>query len=85
MEAYLNANDLWEAVDNDYVIDPLSENPKLAQIINNEIKHKKLRQNLIYLLLSMLKESMLICTTINAISMENSIKCLSIDSECTHQ
>lgn len=32
MEAYLQANDLWEAVENVYEIPELPENPTMAQI-----------------------------------------------------
>ena len=42
MEAYLDASDLWEAVEEDYEVGPLPENPTLAQIKNHkERKHRK--------------------------------------------
>ncbi|GAU40892.1 hypothetical protein TSUD_296970 [Trifolium subterraneum] len=42
MEAYLDASDLWEAVEDEYMIDPLPENPTLAQIKNHKVKkHRK--------------------------------------------
>ncbi|KAE8729670.1 receptor-like protein 12-like [Hibiscus syriacus] len=40
MESYLEANDIWEAVEEDYEITPLPANPTVAQIKN----HKKKRQ-----------------------------------------
>lgn len=43
MEAYLDASDLWEAVEEDYVIDPLPDNPTLAQIRNH--KERKQRKS----------------------------------------
>lgn len=43
MEAYLDASDLWEAIEEDYVIDPLPDNPKLAQIRNH--KERKQRKS----------------------------------------
>ncbi|XP_052198347.1 uncharacterized protein LOC127805636 [Diospyros lotus] len=43
MEAYLEANDLWEAVEVDYAIPTLLENPTLAQLKNH--KEKKLRKS----------------------------------------
>ena len=35
MEAHLEANDLWEAVEEDYKVLPLPTNPTMAQIKNN--------------------------------------------------
>jgi len=35
MEAYLEACDLWEAVEEDYVVPPLPNKPTLAQIKNH--------------------------------------------------
>ena len=40
MEAYLDANDQWEAVENAYEVPPLPNNPTMAQIKN----HKEMRQ-----------------------------------------
>ncbi|GAV81009.1 DUF4219 domain-containing protein [Cephalotus follicularis] len=40
MEAYLDANDLWEATENGYVVPPLPDNPTMAQIKG----HKEMRQ-----------------------------------------
>lgn len=36
MEAYLEALDLWEAVEEDYVVPPLPDNPTIAQIRNHK-------------------------------------------------
>ena len=36
MEAYLNANDLWEAIEQIYEVPPLPDNPTLAQIRNQK-------------------------------------------------
>ncbi|GAU44595.1 hypothetical protein TSUD_187850 [Trifolium subterraneum] len=41
MEAYLDASDLWEAVEDEYVIDPLPDNPTLAQIKNHKVKKQR--------------------------------------------
>ena len=42
MEAYLDANDMWEAVEQIYKVPPLPENPTLAQIRNKkEMKQRK--------------------------------------------
>jgi hypothetical protein len=42
MEAYLEANDLWEAVEEDYEVFPLPNNPTMAQIRNHkEMKTRK--------------------------------------------
>ena len=49
MEAYLEANDLWEVVEEDYEIPPLPDNPTLAQLKNH--KEKKLRKSKARLLL----------------------------------
>jgi predicted aspartyl protease len=43
MEAYLEANDLWEAVEEDYEVLPLSDNPTMAQIKNH--KERKTRKS----------------------------------------
>ena len=43
MEAYLDANDLWEAVEQVYEIPPLPHNPSLAQIKNQ--KERKQRKS----------------------------------------
>ena len=43
MEAYLEAHDLWEAMEEDYEVPPLSENPTMAQIKNH--KEKKSRKS----------------------------------------
>ncbi|TXG70682.1 hypothetical protein EZV62_005617 [Acer yangbiense] len=40
MEAYLDANDQWEAVENMYEVPPLPDNPTMVQIKN----HKEMRQ-----------------------------------------
>ncbi|KAJ8616575.1 hypothetical protein MRB53_035947 [Persea americana] len=40
MEAYLDANDQWEAVENAYEVPPLPDNPTMAQMKN----HKEMRQ-----------------------------------------
>jgi len=42
MEAHLEANDLWEAVEEDYEVLPLPTNPTMTQIKNqNERKARK--------------------------------------------
>lgn len=42
MQAYLDAGDLWEVVEEDYEIDPLPDNLTIAQIKNHkEIKQRK--------------------------------------------
>jgi len=42
MEAYLEASDLWEAVEEEYYVLPLPDNPTMAQIKNNkEMKRRK--------------------------------------------
>lgn len=42
MEAYLDANDLWEAVEREYEVPQLPENPTVAQIkIHKERKLRK--------------------------------------------
>ena len=42
MEAYLDANDLWEAIEQIYEVPPLLDNPTLAQIRNKkEMKQGK--------------------------------------------
>lgn len=43
IEAYLEANDLWEAVEEDYEVLPLSDNPTMAQIKNH--KERKTRKS----------------------------------------
>ena len=43
MEAHLEANDLWEAVEEDYEVPPLPTNPTMAQIKNH--KEKKSRKS----------------------------------------
>ncbi|KAF2282576.1 hypothetical protein GH714_043205 [Hevea brasiliensis] len=43
MEAYLEANDLWEAIEEDYEVLPLSDNPTLAQLRNH--KERKARKS----------------------------------------
>ena len=43
IEAYLEANDLWEAVEEDYEILSLPDNPTLPQLKN--YKEKKLRKS----------------------------------------
>ena len=43
MEAYLEANDLWEAVEEDYEVPPLSDNPTVAQLRNH--KERKARKS----------------------------------------
>ncbi|XP_061367669.1 uncharacterized protein LOC133310714 [Gastrolobium bilobum] len=40
MEAYLEALDLWEAVEEDYEVLPLPDNPTMAQIKNHKEKKK---------------------------------------------
>ena len=40
MEAYLDANDQWEVVENEYKVPPLLDNQTMAQIKN----HKEVRQ-----------------------------------------
>ena len=44
MEAHLEANDLWEAVEEDYEVPPLPNNPTLAQLRNH--KEKKARKSM---------------------------------------
>ena len=41
MEAYLDANDLWEAVEEDFEISPLPNNPTLAKIKNHKEKRQR--------------------------------------------
>lgn len=42
MEAYLDANDQWEAVENTYEVPPLPDNPTMAQIkIHKEMRQRK--------------------------------------------
>ncbi|XP_038991289.1 uncharacterized protein LOC120114433 [Hibiscus syriacus] len=49
METYLEALDLWEAVEEDYIVLEIPVNPTLAQIkAHKEKKMKKLRQNPIF-------------------------------------
>ncbi|RHN67383.1 hypothetical protein MtrunA17_Chr3g0102151 [Medicago truncatula] len=43
MEAYLDTHDLWEAVEDDYEVEPLPDNPTLAQIRNH--KERKQRKS----------------------------------------
>lgn len=43
MEAYLDGNDLWEAVKDDYEVPPLPNNPTVAQIKNH--KERKQRKS----------------------------------------
>ncbi|XP_016544182.2 uncharacterized protein LOC107844232 [Capsicum annuum] len=43
METYLDAMDIWEAVEEDYEIPPLPDNPTMAQIKNH--KDKKIRKS----------------------------------------
>ena len=40
MEAYLEAGDLWEAVEDVYKVKPLSDNPTVAQIKNHKERKK---------------------------------------------
>lgn len=54
IDAYLDADDLWKAVEIDYVIDPLLETPKFAQIKNHRRENSKNRRQIrIYFLLFM--------------------------------
>jgi len=41
MEAYLDANDLWEAVEQVYEVPTLSDNPTVAQIKNHKDKKQR--------------------------------------------
>ena len=41
MEAYLDANDLWEAVEQVYEVPILSDNPIVTQIKNHREKKKR--------------------------------------------
>ena len=42
MEAFLDASDLWEAIEEDYEVGPLPENPTLNQIkFHKERKKRK--------------------------------------------
>ena len=43
MEAYLEINDLWEVVEENYEVPPLPENPTLTQLKNH--KEKKARKS----------------------------------------
>ncbi|KAF2308734.1 hypothetical protein GH714_014816 [Hevea brasiliensis] len=43
MEAYLDANDLWEAVEEDYQVLPLPDNPTMAQM--KSFKERKARKS----------------------------------------
>ena len=36
MEAYLDVVDLWEAIEDDYDVPPLSDNPTMAQVKNHK-------------------------------------------------
>jgi len=38
MEAFLDANDLWEVVEEDYEVPPLPDNPTVAQFRNQKEK-----------------------------------------------
>ena len=41
MEAFLDANDLWEAVEDDYDVPPLQNNPTVAQMKNHKERRLK--------------------------------------------
>ena len=41
MESYLEALDLWEAVEEDYDVPPLPNNPTMAQIKSHKERNKK--------------------------------------------
>ena len=41
MEAYLDANDLWEAVEDEYEVPPLPNNPTIAQIKSHTEKRQR--------------------------------------------
>jgi hypothetical protein len=41
IEAYLDANDQWEAIENAYEVPPLLDNPTIAQMKNHECKQRK--------------------------------------------
>ncbi|WVY91437.1 hypothetical protein V8G54_036951 [Vigna mungo] len=43
MEAYLDANDVWEAVEQDYEVAPLQDNPTIGQMKNH--KESRLRKS----------------------------------------
>lgn len=38
MKAFLDANDLWEVVEEDYEVPPLPNNPTVAQLRNHKEK-----------------------------------------------
>lgn len=42
MEAHLQANDLWEAVEEDYEVPPLLVNPTIAQVKNQKDKKSRM-------------------------------------------
>jgi hypothetical protein len=42
MEAYFDANDLWEAVEQVYEVPTLSDNPTIAQIKNHREKKQRI-------------------------------------------
>jgi len=49
MEAYLDALDLWEAVEEDYDVPPLPDNPTMTQIKNHkEKKPRSQKQKHVY-------------------------------------
>lgn len=51
MESYLEALDLWEAMEEDYEVPPLPNNPTMAQLKNQkEKKTKKAKASRVYLL-----------------------------------
>nr|GMD40965.1 Putative transposon Ty5-1 protein [Ipomoea batatas] len=41
MEAYLEANDLWDAVKEDYEVPPLTDNPTMAQLKSHNLKKSR--------------------------------------------
>ncbi|KAF3646060.1 hypothetical protein FXO38_19342 [Capsicum annuum] len=43
MEAYMEAKNLWEVVDEDYEVPPLPKNPTMAQMRNHKEKNKKIK------------------------------------------
>ena len=54
MKTYLEALDLWEVVEEDYDILPLSDDPTMNQIrIHKERKTKRQRQSRVYLSVSL--------------------------------
>lgn len=62
METYLDALDIWEAVEEDYEVPPLPNNPTMAQIKNHKDgKPENQRQRLVYFQQYLLQFSLELC------------------------